>query len=153
LASLTVTNSVRLKYRPTGLWFIPVKSKYRLQNFEKQLLKITLCLGALGLVTLCCGSSGVRELIMVARYSTSDGEDHYILRMFFYFLASSSTFLNGNFQNFATWRGSSFNSTVAIGLPLRCPLEQTRGQKPQILSISGPDRNKCSAAVPQWGGK
>jgi len=27
---------VRPKYRPAGLWFIPVKSKYWLGNFEKK---------------------------------------------------------------------------------------------------------------------
>ena len=51
------------KYRPAGLWFIPVEPKYRLGNFaEKKLLQIMLCLGAPGLGTPCCGSSGVRGL-------------------------------------------------------------------------------------------
>jgi len=52
----------------------------------------------------------------------------------------------------ATWCGSSFDRTFAIGLPLRCPLEQI-GAKPQILLIFGPNRNKFSAAVPQLGEK
>ena len=35
LASPTVTNSIRPKYRPAGLWFILVKMKYRLGNLKK----------------------------------------------------------------------------------------------------------------------
>ena len=76
--------------------------------------------------------------IMVARYSTSDSEDHYILQMFFvYFFPSPdlSTFLNRNFRNFATWHGSSFNRTFAIGLPLRCPLEHLRDKTPNFANF------------------
>jgi len=88
---------------------------------------------------------------MVARYSGSDrsSEDHYILLMF-----SPTSFFNifnPHFQNFATWHDSGFNKIFAIGLPLKCPLKQMRGQKPQILPMFGPDRNKFSAALPQRG--
>ena len=38
-ACLLLQFTVRPKYRPAGLWFIPVKRKYRLENFEKKLLK------------------------------------------------------------------------------------------------------------------
>ena len=59
-------------------------------------------------------------------------------------LPDFSTFLNQNSRNFATWRGVSTEPVTR---------RTNEGQKPQILPISGPDRNKFSAAVPQWGGK
>ena len=57
---------------------------------------------------------------------------------------------NRHFRNFATWRDSGFNIIFVIELPLKCPIKMRR-QNSQILPISGPNRNKFSAAVPQRG--
>ena len=55
-ASPTVTNSCKAEIPACSLWFIPIKPKYRLGNFDKKLLQIMLCLGAPGLGTPCWGA-------------------------------------------------------------------------------------------------
>ena len=74
---------VRLKYRLTDIWFISVKPKYRLGNFAKKLLKIMLCLGAPGLGTPCCGSSGAKglnDLQPITRLWGHHASDAYCVR-------------------------------------------------------------------------
>ena len=86
--------------------------------------------------------------MMLARHS----QDHYILPMFFIFSSPDFwTFFNRYFRNFATWRGSSFNKTFAIGLPLRCHLEQMRGQNPKFCRFS--DRTVTHLAPPFLNGE
>ena len=62
-----------------------------------------------------------------------------------------STFLNRNFWNFATWHGSSFNRTFAMGLPLRCPLEQMRRQNRKFCRFS--DQTATNIAPPFLSGE
>ena len=62
LALHTVTNSCKAKIPACRSLMYSRKTKYRLGNLEEKLLQIMLCLGAVGLATPHCGSSGVRGL-------------------------------------------------------------------------------------------
>ena len=73
---------VRPKYRPAGLWFIPIKPTYWLWNFEKKLFKIMLYLGAPGLGTPCRGSWGVRGLIHKNKLWNKDAATHMEVNAF-----------------------------------------------------------------------
>ena len=57
LLHLPLQIPIRPKYRPVGLWFVPVKPIYQLRNFKKKMIQLMMCLGA-----RCCGSSGLRGL-------------------------------------------------------------------------------------------
>ena len=62
LASPTVTNSRKAEKPACRSLIYSRKAEIWAWKFQKKLLKIMLCLGAPGLGTKCCGSSGVRWL-------------------------------------------------------------------------------------------